>query len=369
MTAKKATATPTALPEPENSNLVIDYKSGKPVPVWVRELIETQLAIETEDAKSAGAVGFMSRALVLATMPYKDPKTEVYTRRNGDFTLRIVAGYEGDVPGKGGIPFGIYPRLLMSWVSTEAVRTQSPVIELGESLRTFLRDVLEVRSTSGGKRGSGSRASEQMKRLFGAMITAQYSGAIKSRGFKMRNIQIADDVDMTAEDLDSMDHLDEPESNKPKIWTPQPADTSQLWTPQAAEEAGTWRSTVRLSRRFFEECINSPVPIDLRVYKSLRRSPMAMDVYTWLTYRVSYQTSRARPIPWLSLMNQFGGKINADDLNQSVRDFKKAFLTALQMVEIVYPQVKYKIEDQGFTPLPSPPSIPRSITQRDLFER
>jgi hypothetical protein len=364
---KKTTTAAPAAQQPESS-LVVDYKSGKPVPAWVKELIETQLAIETEDAKSAGTVGFMARALVLATMPYKDPKTDVYTRRNGDFTLRIVAGYEGDVPGKGGIPFGIYPRLLMSWVSTEAVRRESPVIELGESLRTFLRDVLEVRSTGGGKRGSGSRASEQMKRLFGAMITAQYSGAIKDRGFKMRNIQIADDVDLTAEDLDSMDNLDAPERGPAKIWTPEAeGDTNPLWTPQAAEEAGTWRSTVRLSRRFFEECINSPVPIDLRVYKSLRRSPMAMDVYTWLTYRVSYQTSRARPIPWLALMNQFGGKINADDINQSVRDFKKAFLTALQMVEIVYPQAKYKIEDQGFTPLPSPTSIPRTLVQRDLF--
>jgi hypothetical protein len=89
----------------EGTSLSIDYRSGKPVPAWVKELIETQLAIEAEDAKSAGAIGFMSRALVLATMPYKDPKTDVYTRRNGDFTLRIVAGYEGEVPGKGGIPF------------------------------------------------------------------------------------------------------------------------------------------------------------------------------------------------------------------------------------------------------------------------
>jgi hypothetical protein len=354
--------------ETEGTSLSIDYRSGKPVPAWVKELIETQLAIEAEDAKSAGTIGFMSRALVLATMPYKDPKTEFYTRRNGDFTLRIVAGYEGDVPGKGGIPFGIYPRLLMSWVSTEAVRTQSPVIELGESLRVFLRDVLEVRSTGGGKRGSGSRASEQMKRLFGAMISAQYSGALKNRGFRLRNIQIAEDVDVSPEDLDGMDNLDEPAGDAPKIWTPHAdGDANPLWTPQAAEEAGTWRSTVRLSRKFFEECITSPVPIDLRAYKSLRRSPMAMDVYTWLTYRVSYLQGRARPIPWLSLMNQFGGRINADDMGQAVRDFKKAFLTALQMVEIVYPQAKYKISDQGFTPLPSPPSIPRTVSQRDLF--
>src|SRR5574340_699451 len=88
------------LPKPEKK-LDIDYRAGA-VPVWVKEVIETHFAIETEDAKSAGALGYMARALVIATMPYKDPKADVFKRENGDFHLRIVAGYEG------GVPFGIY---------------------------------------------------------------------------------------------------------------------------------------------------------------------------------------------------------------------------------------------------------------------
>lgn len=118
---------------------IIDYRAGH-VPEWVRRAIDEQFAIEAEDARQAGTLGYMTRALVLATMPYKDPKADVFTRVNGDFKLRILAGYEG------GIPYGIYPRLLMSWVATEAVRNQSPVIELGDSLRQFLRDVLELRA-------------------------------------------------------------------------------------------------------------------------------------------------------------------------------------------------------------------------------
>jgi len=173
-----------------------DFRSSKPVPSWIREVIETHLAIETEDAKKAGAPGFMARALVIATMPYKDQKNpdgtpkESFTRQNGDFKLRIVAGYDG------GIPFGIYPRLLMSWVTTEAVRKQSPVIELGDSLSIFLRDVLDLRSTGGGKRGTATRVSEQMKRLFGSLITAQYSGSQEKRGFVMKNVLIADELEV-----------------------------------------------------------------------------------------------------------------------------------------------------------------------------
>ena len=100
-------------PKPGEKEETVDFTS-KAVPAWVQEVIEAHLAIEAEDARSAKSLGFMARALVIATMPYKDPKADVFKRKNGDFSLRIVAGYEG------GIPFGIYPRLLMSWVTTEA---------------------------------------------------------------------------------------------------------------------------------------------------------------------------------------------------------------------------------------------------------
>jgi hypothetical protein len=331
-----------------------DFRSNKPVPSWIREVIETHLAIETEDAKQAGALGFMARALVIATMPYKDQKNpdgtpkESFTRQNGDFKLRIVAGYDG------GIPFGIYPRLLMSWVTTEAVRKQSPVIELGDSLSIFLRDVLDLRSTGGGKRGTATRVSEQMKRLFGSLITAQYSGTQEKRGFVMKNVLIADEIE-----------VDE-------------AEESALWTPQKGHEAGTWRSKVKLTNNFFQECIANPVPIDLRAFKALRGSPLAMDLYTWLTYRMSYVQSQTRPITWEALMLQFGSgygsMANASPtaIKQSVLDFKKNFLRALKLVHTVYPEARLSYNDSGLILMPSPTHVAsiassKSDKQPNLF--
>lgn len=337
--------TPTEIEKPRvsrkksSSPETYDFRSNKPVPSWIREVIETHLAIETEDANKAGALGFMARALVIATMPYKDQKNadgtpkESFTRQNGDFKLRIVAGYDG------GIPFGIYPRLLMSWVTTEAVRKQSPVIELGDSLSVFLRDVLDLRSTGGGKRGTATRVSEQMKRLFGSLITAQYSGTQEKRGFMLKNVLIADELE-----------VDE-------------AEESALWTPQKGHEAGTWRSKVKLTNNFFQECIANPVPIDLRAFKALRGSPLAMDLYTWLTYRMSYVQSQTRPITWEALMLQFGSgygsMANASPtaIKQSVLDFKKNFLRALKLVHTVYPEARLTYNDSGLILMPSPTHI------------
>lgn len=333
--ASRELCAPEEKPE-KASNAVIDFRSPHAVPDWVRDVIEAQLAIDTEDAKKAGTLGFMARALVIATMPYKDQKNpdgtpkESFTRQNGDFKLRIVAGYDG------GIPFGIYPRLLMSWVTTEAVKNQSPIIELGESLRAFLRDVLDLRSSSGGKRGTATRVNEQMKRLFGSLITAQY--ATNDKKFTLKNVLIADSFELN-EDEDAA-----------------------LWTPQSKGEAGAWQSKVKLTNNFFQECVTRPVPIDLRAYKALRGSPLAMDIYTWLTYRMSYVESKTRPISWESLMMQFGSgyglaSSNPSSVRQAVADFKRAFLKALKSVLIVYPEATVEAGSSGLILYKSPTHI------------
>ena len=346
MTTRKAVPTPPTMPArkiPVQPPAVIDYRSNAPLPKWVSEVIDAHLAIEQEDAKSAGTLGFMARALVLATMPYKDPKKDAFVRSNGDFRLRIVAGYEG------GIPFGIYPRLLMSWVTTEAVSKGSPVIELGDSLSSFLREVLELRSTGGGARGVGTRVTEQMKRLFGSLVTAHWSGGLGKRGFTLKNVLIADDLELSPEDAEKLENL---EATAPE------GEDDKLWTPQARHEAGQWRSHVRLTDRFYKECVTNPVPIDLRAYKSLRGNPLAMDLYTWSTYRTISVRRPTKPIPWEALMMQFGSSYNTADLGQAVRDFRKAFLRALKLVQIVYPQMKINTDNpNGLILLPSRPHV------------
>ena len=66
--------------------------------------------------------------------------------------------------GKTKLPYGNIPRLLLAWVCTEAVRTQSRVITLGDSLSEFMRKV-GVYSTSGGTTGGRTRLRNQMKEV------------------------------------------------------------------------------------------------------------------------------------------------------------------------------------------------------------
>ena len=74
-------------------------------------------------------LGFMVRMLALCSLPRTHPgRGKEYVRRNGPYTLVMSAG------GLGKLPYGNLPRLLLAWVSTEAVRMQSHDLVLGRSL-------------------------------------------------------------------------------------------------------------------------------------------------------------------------------------------------------------------------------------------
>ena len=74
-------------------------------------------------------LGFMARMMALCSLPRTNPGNRLqYKRVNGPFKLIMIAG------GDNKLPYGNLPRLILAWVSTEAVRTRSRVIVLGPSL-------------------------------------------------------------------------------------------------------------------------------------------------------------------------------------------------------------------------------------------
>ena len=94
----------------------------------------------------------------------------------------------------------------------------------------------------------------------------------------------------------------------------------------------------------------------MRVLKALRKSPMALYLYCWLTYRMSYLNNTTK-IPWAALQAQFGANY-ADDA-QGIRNFKKKFLQALKKVTLVYPEAKIVDGGQVLILKPSSTHIPR----------
>ncbi len=278
----------------------------------VEKLINEMLAIEAESALQAGALGFMARAMVQATLPHRKVAGNEFERRNGAFTLSLMA------PARIGLPYGTVPRLLLAWLTTEAVKTKSRELELGDSLSGFMRELDLI--PTGGRWGSITRLKDQTARLFASTVSATYRDTDKQAemGYRL-------------------------------------ADQSLLWwDAKKPDQAALWRSSVTLTERFFREIIEHPIPVDMRAIKALKRSPLALDIYCWLTYRASY-AKKPTTIPWAGLAMQFGSDY------ERLRDFKGAFLTELRKVSIVYAGAQFDTNETGLVVKPSPPHIARKV--------
>ena len=118
-----------------------------------------------EASEADADLGFMARMMALCSLPRTNPGKRIrYIRQNGPYTLVMTPG------GKSKLPFGNFPRLLLAWVSTEAVQTKNRELILGSSLSKFMR-TLGVYSSSG---GTQTRLRNQMRRLFNSHVQLIY---------------------------------------------------------------------------------------------------------------------------------------------------------------------------------------------------
>jgi hypothetical protein len=277
----------------------------------INKLVAESLAIEAESAKEAGMLGYMARSLVIATLPHSKVAGNVFERKNGDFTLIMIGN------PKFGLPYGSLPRLLLAWMTREAKVKKSPVLHLGHTFSTFLH-ALKL-SQNGGIRGDATRLRKQMLKLLTTHISYIYQN--NKRGVcKSEQFLVARTFEM---------------------W----------WTPIKQEgNAITQQSTITLAKDFYEEIINRPVPVDFRMLQALRRSPLQIDIYVWLTYRFSY-LKKPTMVSWQLLSNQFGS--NYANNSQGLRDFKREFLKSLYIVTVMYQEANVDIQEDGIVLKPS----------------
>lgn len=289
-------------------------------------LAATVEASSSDDRDTA----YLARVFAQIALPYKDPgDVPEWVRRNGDLMLSVQQGpAEYDDTGRRlaiGYPYGSIPRLLLTWLSTEAVRTTSRELLLGESLRDFM-DQLGL-SAHGGLHGPITRLRDQMRRLFNARISVRYRESIETHEREAaKHLSIAAEYD---------------------LW----------WDRKQSHQPALWPSSVKLSQEFYDEVTTRPVPVNLTALRLLSGSPMRLDLYTWLTYRMSYLTKRTT-VPWESLLFQFGSMAQT---KQARRKFRLDFSEHLSRVLVVYPEARVEVDEQGVTLHPSPPHVSRGL--------
>jgi hypothetical protein len=270
-------------------------------------------AIRNFNASETGDLAFMGQPLVQLTLPHSDPgDLEFYERRNGDVSLVVQRGLmkRGGKVEAAGIPFGVYPRLVLAWVTTEAVRTRNQTLCLGGSLAAFMA---ELGVTDGGKNTQLLR--EQMRRLFAAQIAVMRS----SEGLDQAGFRI---------------------TSRARLW----------WDPTDPDDPVDAGSTVRLSDDFYHLITERPVPLDMRALQVLKASPLGLDLYMWLTHRVSY-LKQETVIAWKSLEAQLG-----TDYSET-KAFTRKVKRELKRIKLVWPELDYRTPRGRLVLKPCPPHV------------
>ena len=276
-------------------------------------------------SEAAADLGFMVPLMALCSLPRTNPGNQLqYKRVNGPYKLIMYSS------GETKLPFGNIPRLLLAWVSTEAVKNQSPVLVLGNSLTGFMRK-LGMQDDSGSPRGDRTRLRNQMDRLFSATLQFIY----EDRG------------------PDDSTHV------KDTFISPVARRTHLVWNPRRPDEPVLWDSKIELGWDFFNEIISHPVPIDMNTLKALKRSSLGLDLYLWLVYRTFALRAPLR-LTWKQVYRQFGAIPAKADDNMTVQHFRTDSLRELKKIKLAWPGLNYSTEPGVLILWPSTPSIPPS---------
>lgn len=305
-------------------------KKVKPITEAGHKFLDAVVEIHQARAGLEDAA-YIARQLVQATLPHADPKANTWSRQNGRYTLSLQTGFAADGEPVG-LPFGVIPRLLTFWIVSEAVRTKEPVLQLGNNLAAFMREVGLNPNTGGGKRSDAHRLYEQMRRYFGAQIAFYEDLSDGQRaGETVEFMRVAKGYTL-------------------------------MWDVKTPHQGDLWGSSVKLDREFFEAITSAPVPVDVRALRALKRSPLALDLYALCCYeahRVS-KSGRGRVIPWRALMRQLGADYEGE---HAARNFGVKARAALRKVAAVMPTLILDHDKSGLAVRPgSTPAIPYKRT-------
>lgn len=301
--------------EQETMPAVVPSKPPRIKPSHLR-LIETgeKIAEESPDGQDKA---FTTRYLVQATLPHRNPKDNppFWYRINGNYTLTIQPGTRRNPktgePESLGYPFGSLPRLLLFWLTTEAVRKGSRRLTLGNSLGEFMTQLgLNHRNGgTGSKRSDRHRLHDQMRRLFKAKISFEYSVPGVESWLEM---QVAP---------------------KASLW----------WDVKSPDQLDLYESWLELGEEFFNAITRTPFPVDLRALRALKNSPLALDLYAWSVHKTYAVSKKGRPqrISWKQLQEQFGADYN------DPKDFKRYAKYALRKIALLYPGLNLDEVDGG----------------------
>jgi hypothetical protein len=276
----------------------------------------------TEKPLEKSDIWYLHSVFCQCFLPYKDPKTDTWERRNGDFSITLISGHVRDprsdtLTRRVGLPFGPKPRLFQSYICMQAVKNQSAIIPI-EGTMTEMMHILGL-GTSGGQHGTIRSFKEQITRFSAANFSIIGPGA---KG-------VYSHVKTT------------------------PIRRFDVFFPTDPNQGTLWPNEIHLTTDFYESLKDHAIPFDFRALKPIQAVARSIDVYLWLTQRLP-RLARPLLLRWPTLHEMFGGEL-------AIKAFRHRFPQYLRAASLSYPTAKIEAQAEGFLFKPSPPPVPRVL--------
>jgi hypothetical protein len=279
-----------------------------PTPIQSRLLETAARYAQEQDDQS---ILFQHSVFCQTCLPYRDPGDDVriWERVNGRAHLKVLAG-EALHPKEErfvelGLPFGPKSRMILMHINQRALLSQSPVIEVEDSLTQFVGKVLNL-----DPKGRNIKAvKDQLARLAAASIRL---GVVRDGQAITVNSNIV--------------------------------SAFNLWFPKDTRQRVLWPSTVSLSLDYFQSLMSQAVPVDEAHIAALSHSSLALDIYSWLAQRLHrIPVEKPQTVSWIALHAQFGQGYNPERIDK----FRQVFRVALKEVLTVYKSARVEDDEAG----------------------
>jgi Plasmid encoded RepA protein len=290
-------------------------------------LIESSTDIRDQPPEE---IAYQHSVLCQTSLPYRSTVQRRWEAQNGNVMLLVQAGEAFDPTRNKWVelplPFGPKARLILMYLNSQAIRTQSPVIDVEDSMTAFLREL------QGGRDPNGDEI-QKFKQQLAALARAKISMA-SAAGIHTENAASA------------------PHGDLPIV------KFIELWFPKNPNQRVLWPGTLELTKDYFDDLSKHAVPLDQRAIASLSHSAMALDIYAWLTQRLwRVKADRPYKVTWVNLHQQFGHGY------KQIRQFRSAFLKTLKDVQSQYPEARLEADAGGLWLKNSPPPIRKKFVQ------
>jgi hypothetical protein len=281
-----------------------------------RLIADTASAALIRELEGGSLPGYSYSAWCLAGLPHREQPEGAAWMIETDFARLLVRPgvrlRDDNTQVQLGVPFGSFARLLLVELQSAALKQRSREIEMEPTA-----SALVARLGLGRGGPTNGKVASQLERLCTCNVDFAF-------GSERRGVVVQQRL------VDAFEYVAEPDRRT--------------------------RDTLRLVRRlalsepFFDELRRHPVLVDKRAIQDLASSPLAIDIYLWLSYRL-HALEREIPIGFDRLWKQFGTGVG------KLKNFKPQFLPPLYQALSAYPKAKVRVTERGLLLEPSPPPV------------